>query len=54
MGSTRGGMLYLVLGTLNKFSPTFVEAWARQDASSALAWCEGNLTGSTLLELKYF
>lgn len=31
-------------------SPTFVEAWAKQDAASALTWCEANLTGSTLAQ----
>lgn len=32
----------------NRFSPAFVEAWAKQDATSALSWCEANLSGPTL------
>lgn len=36
--------------TRNRLSPVFVEAWAKQDANGALAWCESNLTGSTLVQ----
>ena len=32
--------------TRNRLSSGFVEVWAKQDASSALAWCEKNLAGS--------
>jgi hypothetical protein len=32
----------------NRLSPGFVEAWAKKDAAGALAWCEENLSGSTL------
>jgi hypothetical protein len=32
----------------NKYSPAFVEAWAKQEAPDALAWCEANLSGSSL------
>src|SRR6266568_4751462 len=34
--------------TRNRLSPGFVEAWAKQDAAGALAWCEENLSGSSL------
>jgi hypothetical protein len=34
--------------TRSRFSSSFVEAWAKQDASGALAWCVENLTGTTL------
>ena len=37
-------------GTRSRLSPVFVEAWAKRDASTALAWCEENLTGSTLAQ----
>jgi hypothetical protein len=36
------------ISSRNRLSPAFVESWAKQDAPSALAWCEANLTGSTL------
>jgi hypothetical protein len=36
--------------TRRRLSPTFVEAWAKQDAGSALTWCESNLTGSALAQ----
>ena len=36
--------------TRNRLSPAFVEVWAKQDAAGALAWCEANLTGSTLAQ----
>jgi hypothetical protein len=29
--------------------PAFVEAWGKQDPGGALAWCESNLTGQSLL-----
>ena len=32
----------------NRLSPGFVEAWAKKDAVGALAWCEQNLSGSSL------
>ncbi len=32
----------------NRLSPGFVEAWAKKDAARALAWCEENLSGSSL------
>jgi hypothetical protein len=31
-------------------SPAFVQVWAKQDAASALTWCEENLTGSGLAQ----
>ncbi len=31
-------------------SPAFVEAWAKKDAPNALAWCDANLSGSSLLQ----
>jgi hypothetical protein len=34
--------------TRQRFSPTFVEVWARQDAAGALAWCQENLAASSL------
>ena len=34
--------------TRNKYSPAFVEAWAKQEPADALAWCEANLSGSSL------
>jgi hypothetical protein len=34
--------------TRNLYSPAFVEAWAKQEAPDALAWCEANLSGSSL------
>jgi len=36
--------------TRNRLSSSFVEAWAKQDANSALTWCESNLSGSSLAE----
>ena len=33
-----------------RLSPAFVEAWAKVDPNSALAWCETNLTGSSLAQ----
>ena len=36
--------------TRNRLSPTFVEAWAKQDAAGALSWCEENLAGSYLAQ----
>ncbi len=36
--------------TRSRVSPAFVEAWAKQDAASALTWCEENLTGSSLAQ----
>lgn len=36
--------------TLNRLSPAFVEAWAKTDAGAALAWCDENLTGSSLAQ----
>lgn len=36
--------------TRNRYSPAMVEAWAKHDAASALAWCEENLTGSSLAQ----
>ena len=36
--------------TRRRLSPTFVEAWAKQDATGALSWCEENLTGSALAQ----
>jgi hypothetical protein len=32
----------------NRLSPGFVEAWAKKDAPGAIAWCEENLSGSSL------
>ncbi len=34
--------------TRNRLSPGFVEAWAKTDAAGALAWCQENLSGSSL------
>jgi hypothetical protein len=34
--------------TRHRLSPAFVEAWAKTDPANALAWCELNLTGSSL------
>lgn len=34
--------------TRHRLSPAFVEAWAKTDPNSALAWCESNLVGSSL------
>jgi len=34
--------------TRNLLSPAFVEAWAKSDPGSALAWCESNLAGAGL------
>jgi hypothetical protein len=34
--------------TRHRLSPAFVEAWAKTDPNSALAWCESNLAGSSL------
>jgi len=36
--------------TLNRLSPAFVEAWAKTDAGAALAWCDENLSGSSLAQ----
>ena len=36
--------------TRHRLSPAFVEAWAKTDPNSALAWCELNLTGSSLAQ----
>lgn len=36
--------------TRNRLSPTFVEAWAKQDAAGALTWCQENLAGSSLMQ----
>jgi hypothetical protein len=36
--------------TRHRLSPAFVEAWAKTDPNSALAWCESNLTGSSLAQ----
>ncbi len=36
--------------TRNRLSPSFVEAWAKQDANNALTWCESNLSGSSLAQ----
>jgi hypothetical protein len=36
--------------TRQRLSPAFVEAWAKADATSALAWCESNLTGSSFAQ----
>src|SRR6266540_771272 len=33
-----------------RLSPAFVEAWAKVDPNNALAWCESNLTGSSLAQ----
>lgn len=37
-------------GTRNRFSAPFVEAWAKQDASGALSWCQENLNGTSLAQ----
>lgn len=34
--------------TRHRLSPAFVEVWAKTDPGNALAWCEANLTGSSL------
>ncbi len=34
----------------SKFVPSFVRAWAKQDPSGALTWCQSNLQGSTLAQ----
>lgn len=34
--------------TRNRLSPGFVEAWAKKDAAGAFAWCQENLSGSSL------
>lgn len=34
--------------TRNRYSAPLVEAWAKQDAYGALAWCQSNLTGTSL------
>jgi hypothetical protein len=36
--------------TRNRLSPSFVETWAKQEANGALAWCESNLSGSSLAQ----
>ena len=36
--------------TRHRLSPAFVEAWAKTDPEGALAWCELNLTGSSLAQ----
>ncbi len=36
--------------TRNRLSAPLVQAWAQQDASSALAWCQANLTGTPLAQ----
>ncbi len=36
--------------TRHRLSPAFIEAWAKTDPNSALAWCELNLTGSSLAQ----
>jgi len=36
--------------TRTRLSPAFVETWAKQDAAGALAWCQENLTGSSLAQ----
>lgn len=36
--------------TRSRLSPAFVEAWAKHDAGGALAWCEANLTGSSMAQ----
>lgn len=36
--------------TRHRLSPAFVEAWAKTDPDGALAWCELNLTGSSLAQ----
>jgi hypothetical protein len=36
--------------TRNRLSPALVESWAKRDAGGALAWCEANLTGSSLAQ----
>lgn len=33
-----------------RFSPVFVQAWAKTDPTNALAWCESNLSGDSLAE----
>jgi hypothetical protein len=32
----------------NRLSPGFVEAWAKKDTAGALAWCQENLSGTSL------
>ena len=36
--------------TRNRLSPAFVEAWAKQDAPAALAWCDANLSGNSQVQ----
>jgi hypothetical protein len=36
--------------TRNNLGPAFVESWAKQDPSSALDWCQANLTGSSQIQ----
>jgi hypothetical protein len=36
--------------TRNSLGPAFVETWAKQDPSSALDWCQVNLTGSSQIQ----
>jgi len=36
--------------TRRRLGPAFAEAWARQDAAGAVAWCEEHLAGSTLVQ----
>ena len=38
------------VSTRRRLSPAFVEAWAEKDPNNALAWCEANLTGSSLAQ----
>src|SRR6185503_12679663 len=38
------------VATRRRLSPAFVEAWAEKDPNNALAWCEANLTGSSLAQ----
>src|SRR5439155_17540525 len=36
--------------TRHRLSPAFVQVWAKTDPTNALAWCESNLTGSSLAQ----
>lgn len=36
--------------TRNRLSRPFVEAWGKREPEAALAWCEDNLTGTTLAQ----
>ncbi len=36
--------------TRSRLSPAFVQAWAQKDAAAALAWCDENLSGSSLAQ----